>query len=125
MRSGSVVYSETEDIGGEDWVVKTSLTAAIGVLVLIGLAGRVGEARAEDEPATKFVKLFYKGTCDDKNNRLWLSNSHTFKTIQTTVRWKAAGGKDLKEQFLPPPSSEVEIGCAAEGEIVEAQFAAF
>lgn len=105
--------------------MKTTLTAALGILFFIALAGPVDQARAEDEPATKFVKLFYKGMCDDKNNRLWLSNSHTFKTIATTVRWKAAGGKDLKEQFLPPPSSEIEIGCAAEGEIVEAQFAAF
>ena len=58
-------------------------------------------------------------------DNLWLTNSHTFKTVATTVRWRAAGGKDLTDQFYPGPNSVREIGCAAEAEIVEAKFADF
>jgi hypothetical protein len=45
--------------------------------------------------------------------------------VATTVRWRAAGGKDLTDQFFPGPNSVREIGCAAEAEIVEAKFADF
>ena len=92
----------------------------------MGLALAGGAALNAAEPAaTSFVTLKFEGTCDAKNNRLWLSNTHTFKTVITTVRWRAAGGKDLTEQFFPGPNSQREIGCAAEGEIVEAKFAEF
>lgn len=80
---------------------------------------------AEDAPASSFVTLKLEGACDAQNTRLWLINSHTFKTIATTVRWRAAGGKDLSEEFYPGPNSVREIGCAAEGEILEAKFADF
>ncbi len=80
---------------------------------------------AEDAPASSFVTLKLEGACDAQNTRLWLVNSHTFKTIATTVRWRAAGGKDLSEQFFPAPNSIREIGCAAEAEILDAQYAAF
>ena len=75
--------------------------------------------------AATFVSLKLEGACDAQNNRLWLTNTHTFKTVATTVRWRAAGGKDLSEQFFPGPNSVREIGCAAEAEIVEAKFADF
>ena len=82
--------------------------------------------QAADEPAAaSFVTLKLEGPCDDKNNRLWLTNSHTFKTVATTIRWRAAGGKDLTDQFYPGPNSVREIGCAAEAEILEAKFAEF
>lgn len=80
---------------------------------------------AEDAPASNFVTLKLEGACDEQNTRLWLVNSHTYKTIATTVRWRAAGGKDLSEQFFPAPNSIREIGCAAEAEILDAQYAAF
>ena len=80
---------------------------------------------AEDAPASSFVTLKLEGACDAQNTRLWLINAHTFKTIATTVRWRAAGGKDLSEQFFPGPNSVREIGCAAEGEILDAKFADF
>src|SRR5690606_37583142 len=48
-----------------------------------------------------------------------------YKTILTRVRWRAAGGKDLSEEFYPAPNSQREIGCAAEAEILSAEFAAF
>jgi hypothetical protein len=94
--------------------------------VALGLALGGGTALNAAEPtATSFVTLKFEGSCDAKNNRLWLSNTHTFKTVITTVRWRAAGGKDLTEQFFPGPNSQREIGCAAEGEIVDAKFAEF
>jgi hypothetical protein len=93
--------------------------------VLLATAGASTLQAADEETATAFVTLKLEGACDDKNNRLWLTNSHTFKTVATTVRWRAAGGKDLTDQFYPAPNSVREIGCAAEAEIVEASFAAF
>jgi hypothetical protein len=81
--------------------------------------------QAADEPAPSFVSLRFEGACDARNNHLYLSNKHTFKTVAVTVRWRAAGGKDLTEQFFPGPNSEREIGCAADAEIVEAKFADF
>ena len=46
-------------------------------------------------------------------------------TLGTDFEWRAAGGKDLQDQFFPGPNSVREIGCAAEAEIVEAKFADF
>ena len=95
-------------------------------MVLAVLMARPAGLHAADEPAPgSFVALSFEGACDNNNNRLWLVNNHTFKTIVTTVRWRAAGGKNLTEQFFPGPSSKREIGCAAEAEITEAKFADF
>lgn len=80
---------------------------------------------AEEAAPSTFVTLKFEGACDAKNNRLWLSNAHTFKTVVAKVRWRAAGGKDLTEEFYPAPNSAREIGCAAEAEILEAKFADF
>lgn len=95
------------------------------VLVLAAVMTGPADTWAAEESAATFVSLKFDGKCDDNNNRLWLANTHTFKTIATTVRWRAAGGKDLTDQFFPAPNSLREIGCAAEGEIVEAKFADF
>lgn len=99
-------------------IVSTALTMAA---LCIGVASRAADEAA---PST-FVTLKFEGVCDNQNNRLWLSNTHTFKTVVTKVRWRAAGGKDLTEDFYPAPNSVREIGCAAEAEIVEAKFAEF
>lgn len=80
---------------------------------------------ADEDPPASFVSLKLEGNCDAQNSRLWLTNTHTFKTVATTVRWRAAGGKDLVEQFFPAPNTIREIGCAAEAEIIDAAFAAF
>ncbi len=99
------------------------VTISLGMMVL---GSGVASYAAEEEAAPDtFVSLKFEGTCDDQNNRLWLTNSHTFKTVVTKVRWRAAGGKDLMEDFYPAPNSVREIGCAAEAEILEANFAAF
>ena len=94
-------------------------------VVASGLAGS-GAIQAADEAApSAYVALKFEGACDEQNNRLWLSNSHTYKTVVTRVRWRAAGGKDLSEEFYPAPNTVREIGCAAEAEILSAEFAAF
>ena len=91
--------------------------------------GRMPAAETATEPtegpAQQYVTLKLEGACDERNNRLWLTNTHTYKTIAATIRWRAAGGKELTDQFFPGPNSVREIGCAAEGTIVEATFAAF
>lgn len=109
----------------ERFVGKATQIAAIFALGVVASVAAVAVQAAEEAAASTFVTLKLEGACDEKNTRLWLVNSHTFKTIATTVRWRAAGGKDLSEQFLPGPNSVREIGCAAEGEILEAKFADF
>jgi hypothetical protein len=97
--------------------------AAIFGLSTVAIAGMMVEAA--EQAASTFVTLKLEGACDAQNTRLWLVNSHTYKTIATTVRWRAAGGKDLREQFFPGPNSIREIGCAAEAEILDAKYAEF
>ena len=94
-------------------------------ILLVSMAASAGLEAAHEAPAASFVSLKLEGACDAQNNRLWLTNTHTFKTVATTVKWRAAGGKDLQDQFFPGPNSVREIGCAAEAEIVEAKFADF
>jgi len=100
-----------------------SIVATVLALATLSV-GIIVHAADEAAPNT-FVALKFEGACDGQNNRLWLSNTHTFKTVVTKVRWKAAGGKDLTEDFYPPPNTVREIGCAAEAEILEAKFAEF
>jgi hypothetical protein len=77
------------------------------------------------ENAAAYVSLKFEGTCDSDNKRLYLANRHTYKSIETTIRWIAVGGKALMETFSPEPTSEMEIGCAANATIIEAAFAEF
>jgi hypothetical protein len=106
--------------------VGRSVQIASAVLVLAAVMTGPADTRAAEEPTpATFVTLKFDGTCDENNNRLWLANTHTFKTIATTIRWRAAGGKNLTDQFFPAPNTVREIGCAAEGEILEAKFAEF
>jgi hypothetical protein len=101
----------------------TQVAALAGALSVL-CAGPASIEAAEESPAG-YVSLKFEGDCDAKNKRLWLSNTHTFKTIATTVRWRADGGKDLTEQLFPAPNTVREIGCAADAEILEAKFADF
>ena len=103
----------------------TQIAAIFAFGVVAFVATTMVVQAAEDAPASSFVTLKLEGACDAQNTRLWLVNSHTFKTIATTVRWRAAGGKDLSDQFFPGPNSVREIGCAAEGEILDAKFSDF
>ena len=102
-----------------------SRAAQIAAFILLGSMAASTGLEAADEAAASFVSLKLEGACDAQNNRLWLTNTHTFKTVATTVKWRAAGGKDLQDQFFPGPNSVREIGCAAEAEIVEAKCADF
>ena len=106
-------------------VVRRSFSIVSTVLAIATLSIGAASFAAEEAAPNTFVSLKFEGACDDQNNRLWLSNTHTFKTVVTKVRWRAAGGKDLTEEFYPAPNSMREIGCAAEAEIIEANFAAF
>lgn len=100
--------------------------AACVLMIALGVSGATRLHAADDAAAAStFVSLSFEGACDERNNRLWLHNNHTFKTIVTRVRWRAAGGKDLSEEFYPGPNTRREIGCAADAEIVSAEFAAF
>lgn len=107
------------------FVGKATQIAAIFALGAVATVATIAVQAAEEAPASSFVTLKLEGACDAQNTRLWLVNSHTFKTVATTVRWRAAGGKDLREEFFPGPNSVREIGCAAEGEILSAKFADF
>jgi hypothetical protein len=89
------------------------------------LGGAEMSSAQEEEVATNFASLTYGAECDAQNKRLILGNAHTYKSLQIIVRWRAAGGKDLQEQFFPAPDTKLEIGCAAEAQIVEAKFAEF
>lgn len=110
----------------EDRLVgKATQIAAIFALATVATVAAVKVQAAEEDAAKTFVTLKLDGACDAQNTRLWLINSHTFKTIATTVRWRAAGGKDLQEQFFPGPNSVREVGCAADAEILDAKFADF
>lgn len=95
------------------------------VSLSFALGSLSGVSRGQEEVATNFATLTYTAKCDDVNRRLVLENAHTYKSLQVVVRWRAAGGKDLQEQFFPPPQSKIEIGCAAESQIVEAKFVDF
>jgi hypothetical protein len=104
-------------------VRRSTSIVPIALAVALSSVG-ISSVGAEESPET-FVTLKFEGACDDQNNRLWLSNTHTFKTIVAKVRWRAAGGKALTEDFYPSPNSTREIGCAAEAEILELKFAEF
>ena len=104
-------------------------TWEIAAVCCLGMGATIGTGTiraAENAEASSFVTIkFDGGACDERNTRVWLVNDHTFKTIATTVRWRAAGGKDLSEEFFVSPQTIKEIGCAAEAEILEAKFADF
>jgi hypothetical protein len=100
----------------------TPIAAAILVLII---AVPIHSQAAEEPAAGTFVSLKLEGDCDTQNKRLWVANTHTFKTIAVTVRWRAAGGKALTDQIFAGPNSVREIGCAAEAEILETKFADF
>ena len=102
-----------------------SISIVSAMLAIVSMAAAVATRAADEAQPSSFVALKFDGACDGQNNRVWLSNTHTFKTVVAKVRWRAAGGKDLTEDFFPAPNSVREIGCAAEAEILEATFAEF
>jgi hypothetical protein len=91
--------------------------------VTAGLLFTVPSFAADEDPA-KSVELRLEGQCDPKNSRLWLVNSHGSKAIIATLRWNLSGSKRvITEQFQVAPGGKLEIGCAAQADIVVAAFA--
>jgi len=81
--------------------------------------------RAAEEDPTKSVELRLEGSCDAKNSRLWLVNNHAAKAIIATLRWNLSGSKRvITDQFQIAPASKLEIGCAAQADVVVATFVA-
>jgi hypothetical protein len=79
-------------------------------------------ARADDD-AVKNLTLILEGACDAKNSRLFVESKHATRTIVATLRWNLAGSKRIaSDQFQIAPGARVEIGCAAQADIVSAQF---
>lgn len=72
------------------------------------------------------VAIRWGDPCDAHNTRLYIENSHTFRTAILYLRWKAAGGRQLEERFVLEPAVIREIGCAEPGAaITRAELAAF
>jgi len=81
-------------------------------------------AMAAEEDALKSVELKLEGQCDKANSRLWVVNTHASRPIIATLRWNLAGAKRIvTDQFQVLPNARLEIGCAAQADIVVARFA--
>lgn len=82
------------------------------------------EETRPDIPAD--VALQWGQPCDAQNGRLYVGNAHSFRTAIVTVRWQAAGGKALEQQFILEPGVITEVGCAlSDATIVKAELASF
>jgi len=91
--------------------------------LLAGLCIAAGPAMGEED-AVKSVELKLEGQCDKANSRLWVVNNHLSRTIIATLRWNLAGAKRIvTDQFQVLPNARLEIGCAAQADIVVARFA--
>lgn len=94
------------------------------IAALVSAALCAAEDTRTDIPAE--VTLQWGQPCDAENGRLYVENSHGFRTAIVTVRWRAAGGKALEERFVLEPGVITEIGCAIAGAtIVKAELASF
>ena len=96
----------------------------IGVAAAAAWLALAPVARGADEDAAKSLTLILEGACDPKNSRLFVESKHATKTIVATLRWNLAGSKRVAtDQFQVAPGARVEIGCAAQADVVSAQFA--
>ncbi|HYM35721.1 MAG TPA: hypothetical protein VET48_10020 [Steroidobacteraceae bacterium] len=101
--------------------VTYSIVSVAALTVWLACAPAV---RAADEDPVKSLTLTLEGACDAKNSRLFVESKHATKTIIATLRWNLAGSKRIAtDQFQIGPGSRVEIGCAAQADIVSATFA--
>jgi hypothetical protein len=111
----------------------TSLTRALemgrvgysGIVLLIaGWLAIAPMVRAAEEEAAKSLTLILEGACDPKNSRLFVESKHATRTIIATLRWNLSGSKRIAtDQFQVAPNARVEIGCAAQADIVSAVYA--
>ncbi len=93
------------------------------ILTAVWLASAPLAYGAEEE-AAKSLSLVLEGSCDAKNSRLFVSNKHATKSVVATVRWNLSGSKRIAtDQFQVGPGARVEVGCAAQADIVTAAYA--
>jgi hypothetical protein len=105
-------------------VEKKSSNALLAALCGVAVFLCATNARAQTEDPLKNLELKLEGECDKANSRLWVINSHESRTIIATLRWNLAGAKRIvTDQFQVLPSARLEIGCAAQADIVVARFA--
>jgi hypothetical protein len=91
------------------------------LVVLAAVSPTIATAQADD--ASKHVQLQLEGFCDKVNNKLWLANSHASRTIIVTARWNLSGSKRLiTDKFQVLAGTRREIGCAAQADLVSAEF---
>jgi hypothetical protein len=96
----------------------------LSTVLLAVLCTVAGPALAADEDPVKNLELKLEGECDKANSRLWVINNHASRTIIATLRWNLAGAKRIvTDQFQVLPAARLEIGCAAQADIVVARFA--
>jgi hypothetical protein len=94
----------------------------IGIAVLLVMP-MVAIAQVDD-PA-KFAELKLEGNCDANNHKLFVYNNHESKLLVITVRWNLFGSKRIiTDKFQVVAVSRREIGCAAQADIVSAEFVA-
>jgi len=97
------------------------LSSATIVAVIMSLAST---AHAEDD-SIKSIELLLEGVCDANNSKLWLVNNHDSKNIVASLRWSLKNSKRVAtDQFQVAPRARLEIGCAANADIVSATYAA-
>jgi hypothetical protein len=92
-------------------------------MTAVGLLSSVGALAADEDPV-KSIELRLEGACDTNNKRLWLYNNHATKPIVATLRWNLFGSKRIiNDSFRVVAAGRLEIGCAAQADIVSAVFA--
>jgi hypothetical protein len=96
----------------------------IGIVAAAAWLAFAPLARSADEDPVKSLTLILEGACDPKNSRLFVESKHATRTIIATLRWNLSGSKRVAtDQFQVAPNARVEIGCAAQADIVSAIFA--
>jgi hypothetical protein len=94
--------------------------ALLVAMMMVALTTNVVHA----EEAATFAELQLIGNCDPKNQRLWLFNRHESKALIITVRWNLAGSKRIiTDKIQIPAASPRELGCAAQADIIQVEFA--
>jgi hypothetical protein len=98
----------------------------IALILLLSTSSALAADPPSDAVKSSIVSLSYAESCDDRQNRrIKIANNHLYRTARVTVKWRAAGGKELQEEFLVPPGDTKQVGCGVEGSIVNVILADF
>ena len=96
----------------------------VATLAFAALCMTAVNAQGAEEDAGKSVELRLEGACDPKNSKLYIVNNHASRSVIVTVRWNLSGSKRIiTEQFQLAPVAKLQVGCAAQADIVVAAFA--